>query len=160
MVNKRAYSFPINGKGGYIKIIEAVIALLLISGTLLILIRQGYFGGGNDLSARVYNDQLNILKEIQADKNLRIAILSVDDSSLEQNNGIEMNETGFPASVANKITLSTPNYLICNAKICKLQNVCELKYYKEGDVYAQSVPIAAEETQYSPRQIKLFCWNS
>ncbi|MEK6895305.1 MAG: hypothetical protein AABX48_02185 [Nanoarchaeota archaeon] len=158
MVNKRVHSvhsFPINGKKGYIKIIEAVIALLLISGTLLILIRQGYFGGENDSSARIYNDQLNILKEIQADKNLRIAILSVDDSSLP----LEMNNANFPSALSSKISSSTPNYLTCTAEICKLQNVCELKQYKNGNVYAQSVPIAAEETQYSPRQLKLFCWN-
>ncbi|MBD3247200.1 hypothetical protein GF378_01110, partial [Candidatus Pacearchaeota archaeon] len=51
-------------KRGWIRIIEAFIAVLLVAGALLIVINQGYIGKA-DISEQVYEVQLAILREIE-----------------------------------------------------------------------------------------------
>ena len=135
---------------GYIKIIEAVVALILISAALLIVLNKN--PDGNDVSQRVYSDQLTILRSIQTDDDLRNEILEIQELP------VEFDSEKFPQEVKNKITGIQPDYLECSAKICVLDEICEMSEYKEGDVYVQSVGITATEDLYNPRQLKLFCW--
>jgi hypothetical protein len=153
MVDK-LYIFPRENKG-WIKIVEAVIAILLITGVLLILLNRGYIGNDN-ISERVYSAQLSILREIENNQTLRDEIIGIPNELLP----VEWEL--IPESIRNKIIERSPDYLECEAKICFLQNICELSEYKEGqvgDIYSQSVGITANFQSYSPRQLKLFCWT-
>ena len=133
------------GKRGWIRIVEAVIALLLIVGVVLTLINSGYLGK-EDISERVYEVQLQVLREIEKDPGLRQVILEADDSSV-------------PSSVQERIDTRMPEYLGCDSKICELNEICSSNNLPpEEDVYAQSVAITATATDYNPKQLKVFCW--
>lgn len=100
-------------KKAWIKIVEAFIAVLLVTVALLILLNRGYFGGQRE-TTQVYDVQVSILREIRLDDQIRSDILSVDNSSLP----VSWNDTLFPPSVKEKIIDRVPAHLECVANIC------------------------------------------
>ncbi len=140
---------------GWIKIVEAFVAILLVISVLLIVINQGYIGK-EDISSQVYDIEVAILREIQLDDTLRNEILNANTLP------IEVTSESVPGTW-DKINDRIPNYLTCEGKICWMGANCELEEYPAKDVYAQSVAITTtldtpEEEQL--RQLKLFCWLS
>jgi hypothetical protein len=147
-------------KRGWIRIVEAFFSLLLIAGVFLIVYNKGYIGG-DDISSRVYDLQLSVLREIELNDNLREQILCtpLPCGSLLPEVGIEDEDESFPEDVKSKIDERIPDSFICRSKICEINEICELNEYIDKDVYAQSVVIAATLEIYSPRQLKMFCWS-
>jgi len=144
----------IKNKHGWIEIVEAFVAILLIAGVLLITINKGYFGE-EDISISVYNIEISIIREIQTNDTMREEILNTPESSLPA----EWQETEFPASIKEKIVTRTPSYLECIGKICTIDDVCGMAEKKEQDVYAQSSivsPTIGQPEVY--RKLNLFCW--
>ena len=134
-------------KRGWIRIVEAFIAVLLIAGVLLLVINKGYIGR-DDISEKVYQTQLAVLREIELNSDLRTQILEVN-----------LGNPIVPQDVLNKIDERIPEYLECRSAICPLEEVCSMPgEYIDTDIYAQPVAIAAEGENYDPRQLKLFCW--
>jgi len=144
----------LKNKRGWIRIVEAFVAILLITGVLLVLINKGYIGG-KDISEKVYAFQLSALREIQLNDNLRNEVLNVPNSVIP----LESNLPGFPPTVKSAIVKKTPSYLECKSKICFAERICSLDSYVEKDVYAEAVVISANLTNYNPRQVKIFCWG-
>ncbi len=171
-------------KKGWIRIVEAFVAILFIMGVVLIVINKGYFGESSE--EKVYQIQAEILREIQVDDNLRNQILIADDdgdpnsehlaNGIESHIGVNTNladlsdglgggeENKFPKEVWDLIEerISDFNLLECRAKICDLDTACGLNNYPDKDVYAQPVSISASNQQtgdIKPRQLKLFCWK-
>ena len=56
-------------KKGWIRIVEAFVAILLITGVLLILLDKGYLK--EDISSKVYEAEVSILRGVQLDLELR-----------------------------------------------------------------------------------------
>jgi len=137
-------------KKGWIRIVEAFISLLLITGVLLMVIDKGYILK-KDISSQIYKVELSILREIQLNDSLRNDILNT-------NVPIGWNNANFPQEVKNKIIEKKPDYLECSAKICSMNSICEMDEFIEKDIYAQPVGISANLETYDPRQLKLFCW--
>ena len=133
-------------KRGWIRIVEAFIAVLLIAGVLLFVINRGYIGR-RDISAQVYEVQLAVLREIELDSDLRLQILT---------------NTEVPSAVESRINMRMPEYLECTSRICDLEKVCPApeEVPLERDIYAQAVAISAEGEEYGPKQLKLFCWTA
>ena len=144
-----SYNFFPKNHRGWIKIVEAFVAILLIAGVLLIVINKGYIGK-KDISSQVYDVEISILREIQLNDTLRNDTLNAEPVPVKWND--------FPPNIKNKILARTPNYLVCEAKICEMDAICKLDEYPEKDVYAQSVAITAALETYDPKQLKLFCW--
>ncbi|PIN88883.1 hypothetical protein COU57_07030 [Candidatus Pacearchaeota archaeon CG10_big_fil_rev_8_21_14_0_10_32_14] len=172
-------------KRGWIRIVEAFIAILFIIGALLMVVNKGYFGKSNE--EKVYQIQAEILREIQLNDEFRKEVLIADDDTTLTNdlaNGIESHngeipnladlsdgkdstEGGkFPKAVWDMIEkrISEFNLLECRAKICDLDLACGLNEYPDKNVYAQPVSISTSNTQnlgpdIQPRQLKLFCWT-
>jgi len=142
----------IKNKRGWIRIVEAFVAILLIAGTLLIIINKGYLEK-EDSSSKIYDLQISILREIELNNEFREQILNAGELP------INWDDINFPLEVKNKILYRTPNYLKCEAKICEMDKICELKVYPNKNVYAQAVAITATLKIYKPRQLKLFCWE-
>ena len=141
---------------GWVRIVEAFVSILLIISVFLIIL-GGWDIGETDTSSVIYETEIAVLREIQLDKSLREEILNFAEEDLPINWGV-----GFPEGVKIKIEERKPDYLKCEAKICGLGNSCELENYEEKDVYVQSVLITVSPTQtieFSPRQLKLFCWT-
>ena len=142
----------VKNKKGWIRIVEAFVAILLVTGVLLIIINKQYIGK-KDISAKVYEAELSILREIQSDSALRDSILQAGTPP------IKWGDENFPSDVESKITDRVPSYLNCEAQICEMDKICILDEYPDKDIYAQSVAITVTLTlDFDPRQLKLFCW--
>ncbi|MFA4952999.1 MAG: hypothetical protein WC584_02145 [Candidatus Pacearchaeota archaeon] len=141
----------LNGKRGWIRIVEAFVAILLILGVLLIVINKGYIGK-KDISKQVYDAEISILREIELNDNSRKEILSL---TLDEK-GVVVTEENLP-NIYQTIMERSPEYLECNARVCELDKICIIENI-DKDVYAQAVAISATNEIYKPRQLKLFCW--
>ena len=141
-------------KKGWIKIVEAFVAVLLVTGVVLISINSGYVET-KDISSEVYGIELSILREIKLNNTLKDYILIAEPP-------LDWNNESFPQEVKNKIDARTPNYLNCEAKICSIDGTCDIERYFDKNIYAQSVTIAPTLTQIDPvyRKLKLFCWTN
>ena len=93
-------------KRGWIRIVEAFVSILLISGVLLSVIDKGYFQN-EDMSVKVYKAETAILKEIQLDEELRKEIINIDSNRLP----ISWDSPYFPINVSDRINERVPNYL-------------------------------------------------
>ncbi|MBS3085823.1 hypothetical protein J4225_04020 [Candidatus Pacearchaeota archaeon] len=147
----------LQGKRGWIRIVEAFVAILLITGVLLLVMNKGYIGK-KDISGQVRDAEWAVLREIELNDNLRNEVLGVNIPD----NPDENPDDNVPANVINKITNRIPNYLNCAAKICELDTLCKLNSIPNEalgkDIYAESIAITATSTVYNPRQLKMFCW--
>lgn len=151
---------------GWIRIVEAFFSLLLIAGVFLIVLNKGYIGG-SDISSRVYDLQLSVLREIELNDNLRQQVLAAERAGCDgvcddplTSTGLEEDGEGFPSAVTTKINERMPDSFNCKSKICKIDVICELEEYIDQDVYAQAVAITATLEEYDPRQLKMFCWDN
>jgi hypothetical protein len=146
----------VNNKRGWLEIVEAFVAVLLVATVLLIILNKGYFKTG-DTSQQVYNVEVSIIREIQTDSVLRGSVASVGIP-------IGMEDTVFPTNLKDRITARTPSYLECTARICDLDATCNLEgtgleRSKGKDVYSEVGIISATIQQGQVyRQLKLFCW--
>ena len=144
----------IDDKRGWIRIVEASIAILFITGVVLVVINS------NDLeidetSRKILNEEVSILREIQLNNSLREDVLSAPFLP------VESQEIGFPEAVKSKMDSKTPGYLECVLKICSLEDRCILTTENTKSVYSESVLITTipESPSYSPRRLKIFCWG-
>jgi hypothetical protein len=148
MVNK-----IFSNKRGWIEILEAFISVMIVAAILLVVINKGNLAG-EDVSTKIYNTEISILREIQTNDSLREEISRLDNSS------IPLEWADFPVGVKTKITQRTPNYLTCVGKICQLDTICSLVEKEDKSIYTQSVIISATLTEgIVYRKLNLFCWQ-
>lgn len=135
MVNKKAW----------IKIVEAFIGIMLITGIMLMILNRESIGT-DQTAVRIYQAEEGILREIQLNNSLREIILT-EPLNVEWN---------ISENIKNKI----PNYLDCKANICELNSACTIDINTVKDVYVQSTAITTDlNTQnYDLRKVVLFCW--
>lgn len=138
-------------KKGWVEIIEAFIAILLIVGVLLIVISRNSSSSNQDISTRVYNSEITIIRAIELNDSLR-------DKVVKSPVPVEWDNESFPADVKSKITALTPSYLTCVAKICSTSDSCFLSSYSQQNVYSQSSLISGTQLTFTPRKLNLFCW--
>ncbi len=137
-------------KRGWIRIVEAMVAILLIAGFLVIVLDNSRNGDSN-ISKKVYVTENAILREIQLNDTYRDYILSVDNS-------VEFES--FNLNLKEHINSRIPNYLNCTSKICDYEydSVCDIDSSEEN-IYARSVMIAVNSDEYNPKILKIFCWT-
>ncbi len=141
-------------KRGWIKIVEAFIAILLIIGVVLIVISKEPLVN-LDLHSEIYDSQLIVLRDIQMSSAFRQSVLGAT-TPVESDDPV-----GFPPDVKDRIEYLSLDSLECKAKICDIESLCNLNTPPEKEIYAQSVMITVTKTQegeMNPKQLKLFCW--
>jgi hypothetical protein len=141
-------------KKGWIEILEAFFAVMLVAIFLLIFLNSSN-REAEDFSYEVYQIQVSILREIQTNDSLRTEIASATEPL-----PIEWGDSRFPANLKNKIIERTPSYLECVGAICTTTGVCSLNQEIDKDIFSQFVTIAAtlgEGEVY--RRLNLFCWT-
>lgn len=141
-------------KKGWIKIVEAFVAILIIIGVALFL-----YGNrtpkNKDLSSEIYPIERAILEDIQNNEEFRSIVVGIKEEDIPVS---WENFTGELEEIKRKIIEKTPTNLECVAKICKLGNeICDIDYLNK-EVYAKPVVISTNITKYSPKQLKLFCY--
>lgn len=147
MLNSNNF-FPKNRKG-WIRLVEAFVAILLILGVAMIALDKEYVAK-TDITPKVYLTETAILREIQMNESFRNYVVGTAES-------VEFGN--FPSDLSGFITKRIPDYLNCTSKICGIQESCAMNL-GEKNIYVQSVMIAANAEKYNPRQIKIFCWTA
>jgi hypothetical protein len=148
MVKNNKQIVPKNTKG-WVRIIEAFVAVLLITGVALIILDKGYIKK-DDSSAQIYEVENGILRNIQNNDSLRGEILNVNSSITSLDNN-------FPWAINETVNNNKPAYLNCIAKICLIEDPCLDYTNPDKNVYSRSAIISANLSNYNPKQIKLFC---
>ncbi len=150
----------IKNRNGWIRIVEAFTAVMLLAGVLLIIISDSR-ANVYDLSNQIYDSEAGILMKVYTDDLQRDEILNILDANLPAK-WDEFNTKGL-SNVKSKIEAETPGNLICAAKLCLVEDACSLD---EGDspseeksIYVMSAIITANLNTYAPRKLNLFCWE-
>ena len=146
MVNKR----------GFLRIVEASIAILIILGALLLLTSRGQ----NEVETDFNSLLVPILEEIAQDSSLRGKILSYNTTNFtaDGNNGIIIDLENF---VGDKIINPSLNFSV---GVCEL-TICPLESYPEninGELYSAERVISTNLTEidFSPKKVKIFLWEA
>ena len=138
-------------KRGWIKIVEAFLAIILITGALLIVVEQRR-SGIEENEQKIYDAETEILREIELNSQMRTQVLGVEDAELGKDGNV-------PQEIEEYMEEGLPDNLYCEFKICELDKICSLDNYADTNVYSQSVAITTNTTTYSPRQLKAFCFT-
>ncbi len=129
-------------KKAWMKVVEVFLSILLLIGVLsVLLINQGV--QEKSKSEEIYKQESWALKEIQLNNSLRADVLNGEVTS-------NLNDT---------INKTMPDYLNCTIKICNLYNECNLDQEIKKEIYVKSILIFANNTNYNPKELKLFCWE-
>lgn len=142
-------------KRGWLKIMESFISITLIAGVVFLIISNLGLKSP-DSALQIYDAQYSVLREIQLDGDLRQEILSVPNLPIEWG---DFDENGLD-EVENKITTKTPAYLTCEAKLCEIGEQClsSSTLPEDKSIYVQPIIISAENGNYNPRKLNMFCW--
>lgn len=140
-------------KKGWVRIVEAFVAILFIAMIVLIVIEQDQ-NKSEDTGSIIYSSVISIARDIQLNSSLRGEIVDVSSLPLEWS---EFN-TQVPQTL-ERITNKTPSYLECQAKICATNDACLLSQNQDKEVFAESVIISSTINEYNPRILKIFCWE-
>lgn len=144
----------IKNKKGILRIIEAVIALLIIFGALLVVASQRKAQTSTDLSTGIPA----LLEEIARNDTLRNEIITAGESGGKSVSAVEkdLNDSFLAQRVLNPsighaIQICTPP-----DQVCPLKNVDYNKV--SGEVYTDDRIISSTVLHYSPKRIKIFLW--
>lgn len=124
-------------RAGFIRILEAFIAVALIASVLVFLYVRTIKPQRED----VYKLQKTILNEIAANPMLRNATLNLDNNT-----------------VSNFVKDRVPSGFDFTIRICEPEDICSLPEYK-AEVYATERIISSTLQEYSPRKVKIFMWK-
>ncbi len=127
-------------KKGWLRIIEAFIAVLIVTSVLTILVTRQQ-RQQNEVQ-QIYEMQRNILKQISLNETLRSEILQEKKDSTE-----------------NFIREVLPFYWNFTIKICEVSEFCGMPFSVDKDVYADEILITSNLTYYNPRKLKFFIWE-
>lgn len=130
-----------NNKRGWLRIIEASIAILIILTVLFALYKKQQTPTDIDLSERARS----ILDEVSQNSSLRDKALS--------------NET---ADINSAISQHIPETnLAFEFQVCDLEDVCGKSTYTAGNVYTAERVISASisNPEFKPKKIRLFMWR-
>jgi len=144
--------FLTKNRKGWIEIVEAFVAVLLVAGVILIMLNRPS-PQKTDISDKVYQAEISILREIQTNDALRTQIINAAEPM-----PIAWSDARFPIELKSKITARTPDYLSCIGKICNMTEICVTDEAKGKEIYAQAVSITSTLQTLAYRKLNLFCW--
>ena len=128
-------------KKGWLRIVEAFIAIMLITGALLILYTRTI--ERPSLSEEIYNFQKTVLDEVAFDPDKREAVLA---------------EPPEVTVIENFVSDRIPPGFDYSVRVCEINEICGLKEYQE-EVYSSERIISATLNTYNPKKLKIFMWR-
>ena len=125
----------VRGKRGWLKIVEAFVAIMLIMVTALIII-DGRSSEEVDISDKIYDAEIRILEDV-----------------VEKYKSSEDKET-YDTKLQDDIDKKTPSYLSCLGNLCIIGG-CTIpgEIPEKENIYVQSMVILEEN-----KELKLYCW--
>jgi len=127
-------------KRGWLRIVEAVIAILIIIGSVLVILSRQ--GTQSNVENEIYQKQKQVLDMISENNSLRGDILIGDNSE-----------------VNNAIKNFIPTSWDYSTNICEPTEVCPnpIGIY-DKEVYVSEKLITSTLTENNPKKLKLFVW--
>ncbi|MEA3414258.1 MAG: hypothetical protein U9Q99_01905 [Nanoarchaeota archaeon] len=136
-------------KRGWIKIVEAFLAILLLITIVLLAVNTKYLNINKEET--FYNLENKIFQRIQINKTLRNNILSSEIP-------INSSNPSFSNLLINELEYSTPLGINCNMAICPTNFSCDTEEGINKSIYVKEILIVGNSTVYSPRIVKLACY--
>ena len=142
-------------KRGWMRILEATIAVLLVTGVLLFVYSEHNLSS-EGIDDYVSNFQKKILKDISFNVTLRNFVLN--DTVLNENSLEFLKLNSF---VNGSIAQPPFNYSLV---ICDLGSPCKMDSQVFQDtlsyeIHSEEIVISANLTKYNPRKVRLFVWE-
>ncbi|MCR4327802.1 MAG: hypothetical protein NUV46_04450 [Nanoarchaeota archaeon] len=134
-------------KKGWIKIVEAFLAIVILLGFLMVIITQYKYS--NEERILIRENNAAILKNIEKDILLRDLVLSV---ALPSNS----NEPGFPEELKTSLDERMFPGEVCVLNICEIESDCSILDI-EKEVYSSEIFIFSGTSEYLPRKLKVSC---
>ena len=137
-------------KRGWVRIVEAVIAIMIITGFVLTYTAKKQ-QAENDLTFVM----APILEELAGDNYWRGVVLDSTDNGLKE-------ERIANEFVGERITNPSLGYAV---RVCSLDEICTLDSHPEtavGDVYAveRIISTTPDRALFEPKKVKLFLWRT
>ncbi len=138
-------------KRGWIRIFEAIIAILLVAGVSLVVLNN--IDNQRSFSNTIHEIEIGILRYVQLNDTFRGEILLTGGKILwdDFSSAIPKTRTGIESL--------TPGNLECVAQLCEPSDPCFLADIEQKEVFAESVLISSNLDTFNPRILKLFCWE-
>ncbi len=148
-------------KKGFLRIIEAFIAVLIVAGVIIVIL-AGRAGNRLNKDDVVYNLQKVILEEVSGNRELREAVLKAVDSDsngiINEDNEEEAGEENY-AKIKDFVFMRVPKVFEFEVQICvDIGDICGPREYKK-EMYAKEIVISSTLQDYNPRKLKLFMWE-
>jgi hypothetical protein len=128
-------------KKGWLRIVEAFIAVLIVASILVIIVvrmpRQS--------EVDVHETQRFILTQVSTNETLRAEIL--DETAVDK------------IATKNFINKHIPVYWNFTIEVCEVSNICGMPFYIDKEIYADEILITSNLTKYSPKKLKFFIWE-
>jgi len=130
-----------NEKKALLRIVEAVLAILIIASVSVYLYSQQV--RKSNIQEDIYNLEDSILREISSNNELREDILK-----------------GNLTNANRTIESRMPGSLEFTTRICEPEEVCGMPTYLglKKEIYAKDTFISATLETYSPKKFKIFMW--
>jgi len=126
-------------KHGWIRIVEAFIAIIIITSAFLIILQKQTSDA--NIEDVVHEKQIEILNIISDDETLRAEILEKDNSGTN-----------------SFILKALPNNLDFATSICNLNEICTGNNPIDKHVYVSERMITSNLTKYGPKKLRFFIW--
>ena len=136
-------------KKGWIKIVEAFLAIVVLLGFLFIILAQYNFSDEGVVTLKENNDVL--LEGIQSNSSLRNSVFSIETPA-------HSDDGGFPEDLKEYLEEETLAGSSCLLYICGIEDSCPIREEVSNDVYSSEVFIFSGTNVYSPRKLKIFCY--
>ena len=135
---------------GWLKIVEAFLAILLLITILLLAVNTRYLNVEKDQI--FYNEESKILKSFQINETIRNEILKV-------NPPLNSSDSEFPSLIRESVENQIPVGMNCSITICNTGVVCDPSLEISKSVFVKEILIIGNQTKYSPRIINLACYK-
>ena len=141
------------GKGGFLRILEAFIAILIIAGAMTFIYVKEI--PGKNQREDILNLERIILETITNDAQLRQAVLN----GFGNTESAEGNRTLINSTIAKLV----PQGYTFLFKICNLDEICGLdqrsSFYTKNEIYSERSSVSSTLETYDPKKIRLFMWE-
>ncbi|HVY01698.1 MAG TPA: hypothetical protein VHA12_02965 [Candidatus Nanoarchaeia archaeon] len=130
-------------KKGWLRIVEASIAIMIIFGVLIVINSTQRFSEQQDLTRLI----VPMLDEVARNVSLRENVVVGGENSVEQ----------LRDFVSTRLKQSTIKYEVA---VCESGEICSLQEYPSNarEIYAAERVISSTLNTFSPKKIKIFLW--
>lgn len=135
---------------GWIKVLEAFMAIVLLLGMLIIVVNN--INETQDNTSIIEKNNIKILRNIEMNSTLRTEII---------NSGVPLNSSSesFPTQLDNYLNSNVLIGTNCTLYLCGLYSECFVDY-TDTESYSSSVYVFSNQNTYNPREVKISCYKN